>query len=122
MLHRQAYDRIQSVPGKRAHAKSLGVKGTYPVMRLPYHHRIDATFVDGMHTIKDIACNIMDAVLGSKNIRVPSLELTADALTIADTRYSSLVIPKWLDLPAQSKMISNPRNLKSHDWMQVCFI
>lgn len=90
-------------------------------MRFPYHNRIDATFVDGMHTIKDVACNIMDAVLSNKGIKVRSLELGADALTIADGRYNSLVIPPWLDLPKQSKMISSPRNLKSHDWMQVRF-
>lgn len=83
MLHRQAYDRMHSIAEKKAHAKTLGVKGAYPVMRLPYHNRIDATFVDGMHTIKDVACNIMDAVLSSKGIKVRSLELRADALTIA---------------------------------------
>lgn len=119
ILHREAYDVIENSTQKQAHAKTLGVKGTYPVMRLPYHNRIDATFVDGMHTLKDIVCNVMDAVLKKKTIRVPSLELSSNSLAIADARFNSLVIPNWIDLPSQVKMISNPKSLKTHDWMQV---
>lgn len=51
-MHRAEYDQIQGVTTKKEHARQYGVKGTYPMMRLPYRQRIDQTFVDGMHTIK----------------------------------------------------------------------
>lgn len=52
--HRKEYDRIQTASTKKEHAKMLGVKGLYPAMKLPYHNRVDHTFVDGMHTIKGL--------------------------------------------------------------------
>lgn len=101
------------------HAKELGVKGVYPVMSLPYHNRVKSAFIDGMHTIKDVVCNIMDVVLGKKEVSVRSLELTSAALAIADGRYAQIRIPCWIDLPKQTKMISNPKSLKTHDWKQA---
>lgn len=90
------------------------------MMRLPYHSRVDHTFVDGMHTIKDVVCNIMDAVLGKKSFHVTELELSKTNLEAADKRFMKLVIPKWLDITKQRQMISHPKNMKSHDWKQVC--
>lgn len=104
---------------QKDHAKLLGVKGSYPAMRLPNHNRIQQTFVDGMHTVKDVVCNIMDAVLQRKNFRLLNLELSGEALRTADARFLKLEIPKWIDLSKQSHMISNPRSLKTHNWKQV---
>lgn len=88
-------------------------------MKLPYHNRIDHGVVDGMHTIKDVVGNIMDIVRGDKQFRIDPLELTQESLRIADERYSKLVIPEWIGIKKQSKMISSPTGLKSHEWKQV---
>ena len=117
-LHRQQYDKLS---GQAAinHAKTLGVKGSYPMLTLPYHNRVQQCCVDGMHTIKDVICNVMDAILGKKNFTIHTLELSKDQLMIADTRCTSLSLPSWMDISAQPNMISHPRNMKSHDWKQV---
>lgn len=104
------------------HAKPLGVKDIYPVMRLPYHNRVDQTFTDGMHTIKDVVCNVMDVVLGKKPFVIAKLQLSKSSLAIADERCRTLIIPDWVDVSMQTYTISNPKHMKSHDWKQVCHI
>lgn len=54
---------------KKQHAKKTGSKGTYPVMRLPYHDRLKSSCVDAMHTIQDVVGNVMDVILQKKNFR-----------------------------------------------------
>lgn len=88
-------------------------------MRLPNHNRVEQTFVDGMHTVKDVVCNIMDVVLHRKNYRIHCLELSVEALRTADARFLKLEIPKWIDLSKQSRIISHPKSMKTHDWKQV---
>lgn len=89
------------------------------MMRLAYHDRVDSTFIDGMHTIKDVVCNFMDVILGNKTFIIRELQLSSDSLRVADEKFRNLVIPKWVDLPCQFRMISGPKNLKSHNWKQV---
>jgi len=119
--HRKVYD-LLSGQDANSHAKLLGVKGTYPMMDLSYHNRVEQCFPDGMHTIKDVVCNIMDALLGKKSFTIRHLELSKDQLNVADSRCRSLVLPSWLDIVIQQNMISNPRSMKSHDWKQVRYI
>lgn len=116
--HRRHYDTLS---GKAAdnHAQQLGVKGTYPMLDLPYHNRVLHSLADGMHTIKDVVTNIMDVILKKKNFSIRDLELSKDLLAVADERCRTLTIPSWLDLVVQPNMISHPRNMKSHDWKQV---
>ena len=116
--HRKQYDLLSS----RAacdHAKLLGVKGTYPMLDLPYHDRVQQCLVDGMHTIKDVVCNIVDAILSKKNFSIRRLELSRDLLAVADERCRAIFLPSWMDLVLQPSMITHPRNMKSHDWKQV---
>lgn len=47
------------------------------------------------------------------------LELNSESLSVADERCACIVIPQWVDLAMQPKMISKPKGLKSHDWKQV---
>lgn len=72
--------------------------------------------------IPDVVCNIMDLVLKKQSYNVYNLELSDNALHTADARFSSLVIPKWIDLTSQSHMITHPKSLKTHDWKQVSII
>lgn len=88
-------------------------------MEIPYHNRMDSTCIDGMHTVKDVVCNIMDVVLQKKNYRCPQLELFKADLEEADRRFLSLSIPRWLDLTSQSTIISKPKGMKTHDWKQL---
>lgn len=88
-------------------------------MRLPYHNRVAQTFTDGMHTIKDVVCNIMDVVLGKKPFVVRQLQLTKSSMATADERCQTLIIPDWAEITLQANFISNPKNRKSHDWKQV---
>ena len=46
-------------------AKSTGCKGSYALMRLPYHNRGDQIAPDAMHTIKDSIEKIMSLITGS---------------------------------------------------------
>lgn len=62
----------------------------------------------------------MDVVTNKKSFRIRSLELSKDNLSVADERFVKLSIPAWIDLSKQTHMISHPRNMKSHDWKQVC--
>ena len=46
-------------------AKSTGCKGSYALMRLPYHNCGDQIAPDAMHTIKDSIEKIMSLITGS---------------------------------------------------------
>lgn len=118
------YDSIPTTEkaARTEHAQVLGVKQTYPDIKLPYHNRPIQCIVDGMHTIKGVVCNIMDVIYNRKRFRIPALELSQASLKVADQRYSSLNLPRWFDLPNFSDMFSNPKSLKSHDWKQVRII
>ena len=65
----ETYEKLTNKIEKMNQAKDLGYKGTYQMMRLPYHNRVDSACVDGMHTIRDVVTNIMDALLQRKNHR-----------------------------------------------------
>ena len=118
--HRLAYDQLP--PAQRdQHAMKLGVKGTYPDMTLPYHNRVEHTAVDGMHTLKDVTCNIMAAVQDKKSFSVPGLALSKASLHEADNRYRNVFVPQWLQLETQEHIVSNPKGLKSHDCKEVTF-
>lgn len=88
-------------------------------MSLPYHDRVQHTSIDGMHTIRDVVVNILDVMRSKKNFRVAKLELSQSSQRIADKRFQDLTIPKWVDLTDQSRIISNPKAMKTHDWKQV---
>ena len=45
-------------------AKSTGCKGSYALMRLPYHSRGDQVAPDAMHTIKDVIEKIVFLITG----------------------------------------------------------
>lgn len=46
-------------------AKHTGCKGTYTLMNLPYHDRIEQTMPDAMHTVKDCVEKIFYLITGS---------------------------------------------------------
>ena len=45
-------------------AKSTGCKGSYALMRLPYHNRVDQTVPDAMHTVKDCIEKLLYLIIG----------------------------------------------------------
>ena len=45
----ETYEKLTNKIEKMNQAKDLGSKGTYQMMRLPYHNRVDSACVDGMH-------------------------------------------------------------------------
>ena len=113
--HRLAYDQLP--PAQRdQHAMKLGVD-----MTLPYHNRVEHTAVDGMHTLKDVTCNIMAAVQGKKSFSVPGLALSKASLHESDYRYRNVFVPQRLQLETRELIVSNPKGLKSHDWKGVTF-
>lgn len=46
-------------------AKCTGCKGTYSLMKLPYHDRIAQTVPDAMHTITDSIEKIFYLIIGN---------------------------------------------------------
>ena len=68
VVHLEEYDRLLNPATKAEHARKLSVKGVYPMLSLPYHSRVAQSFTDGMHTIKDVLCNIMDVILRKKKL------------------------------------------------------
>lgn len=46
-------------------AKHTGCKGTYSLMKLPYHDRIEQTMPDAMHTVKDCVEKIFYLITGN---------------------------------------------------------
>ena len=47
-------------------AKSTGCKGSYALMRLPYHNRGDQIAPDAMHTVKDSIEKIVALITGKQ--------------------------------------------------------
>lgn len=46
-------------------AKSTGCKGSYSLMRLPQHDRINQTVPDAMHTVKDCVEKLVCLIIGN---------------------------------------------------------
>ena len=117
-LHRLKYDQMKTEGERTSFAKKLGVKGSYPDMALSYHQRVSTLAVDGMHTIRNVTVNIINALNG-KPSNVPGLTLSSDLLAVADRRYAQLVIPSWVDIKFQKTLITNPTATKTHDYHQL---
>jgi len=45
-------------------ARSTRCKGSYALMRLPYHNRVEQTVPDAMHTIKDCIEKLLYLIIG----------------------------------------------------------
>ena len=73
----------------------LGVKGTYPDMTLPDHNRVEHTAVDGMHTLKDVTCNIMAAVQDKNSFSVPGLAFSKESIHDAYNLYRNVFVPHF---------------------------
>lgn len=51
------------------------MKGTYALMKLPYHNRLHQMQPDGMHTIADFISHVMDMLIGKHDgVNVRSCE------------------------------------------------
>lgn len=49
-------------------AKSTGCKGSYALMRLPYHDRVEQTVPDAMHTVKDCIEKLLYLITGNAKL------------------------------------------------------
>ena len=49
----------------RLMARSTGCKGSYALMKLPYHDRVNQMVPDAMHTVKDCVEKIFYLISGS---------------------------------------------------------
>ena len=119
-VHRNRYDQLNEGPvsARVSLAQQLGVKGSYADMTLPYHDRVATLAIDGMHTIRNVTVNILNAIRG-KLVDVPSLTLANSLLQVADERLAGLVIPSWVDMRVQKSVITNPIAMKTHDYKQL---
>lgn len=69
------YDRLPNKTQKQKHQKETGMKGTYALMKLPYHNRLQQMQPDGMHTIADFISHVMDMLIGKHDrVNVRSCE------------------------------------------------
>lgn len=69
------YDRLPNKTQKQKHQKETGMKGTYALMKLPYHNRLQQLQPDGMHTIADFISHVMDMLIGKHDrVNVRSCE------------------------------------------------
>jgi hypothetical protein len=66
-MERQRYETLPNQSQKRKHAKSTGSKGQYAFMRLPHHDRPSQMSPDGMHTLADLVCNILETITGKSD-------------------------------------------------------
>lgn len=72
---RLKYDRLPNKTQKQKHQKETGMKGTYALMKLPYHNRLQQMQPDGMHTIADFISHVMDMLIGKHDrVNVRSCE------------------------------------------------
>uniref|UniRef100_A0A8W8M6J9 Uncharacterized protein n=1 Tax=Magallana gigas TaxID=29159 RepID=A0A8W8M6J9_MAGGI len=64
---RLKYDRLPNKTQKQKHQKETGMKGTYALIKLPYHNRLHQMQPDGIHTIADFishVANMMESISG----------------------------------------------------------
>lgn len=72
---RLKYDSLPNKTQKQKHQKETGLKGTYALMKLPYHNRLHQMQPDGMHTIADFISHVMDMLIGKHDgVNVRSCE------------------------------------------------
>ena len=69
----QAYENVKNKAQASSLATATGIKGVYPLMKLPDHNRIEESVPDGMHTIQRCLLNIHNLITGkddSLNVRL----------------------------------------------------
>ncbi len=130
-------------------AKNTGCKGSYSLMKLPHHNRMQQCVPDAMHTVKDVIERLFHLIIGKnssskvqqaeKNAKrvhlvceddpsvasqksrkkIPCYQLSPDDIKIANTRINSVILPLQDFTP--SNTFSRTFGLKSHDWKEVIF-
>ena len=51
----------------KAIARETGCKGTYPLMKMPFHDRVSQTVPDAMHTIKVVVTHVFNVIIGKED-------------------------------------------------------
>ncbi len=123
-------------------ARSTGCKGSYSLMKLPHHNRMQQCVPDAMHTVKDVIERLFHLIIGkdsnskvqqaeknakrmhlvceddaSARKKIPCYQLSPDDIKIANRRINSVILPSQDFTP--SNTFSRTFGLKSHDWKEV---
>ena len=64
---RNEYDILPNDNRKKAFSREYGVKGSYALMKLPYHRYHEHVQPDGMHTIFDVVEHVIAWLIGQKS-------------------------------------------------------
>lgn len=128
-------------------SQSTGCKGSYSLMKLPFHDPLEQTVPDAMHTIKDAVEHLFNLITGKEDsVKVRAAEvasgrfgitssaiskrtkgakkpdvpylLTPEQISIANQRALSIRTPAHIDYVSK-QIFSKTAGLKSHDWKQV---
>lgn len=134
---RTQYDELKSEYRKKEFSKRFGVKGSYALMKLPYHQYHKHIQPDGMHTIKDVLEHVIDWLSGNihqvklneseKELRMGEHEsyeqpkaLTEDEKIRGNNRCQQLKFPYGCSAFKGDIFGNHKRVLKkTHGWTEV---
>ena len=135
---RSDYETLGNNNQKKKFTRSNGVKGTYALMKLPYHKFSEHVHPDGMHTVADVLQHVLEWLIGNKNettminaeneMLSKKESLAKDAITtltsneklLGNKRCKSLLFPAGCS-GYKGDVFNHPKEVlkKTHGWTEV---
>ena len=135
---RLKYDTLPNTNQKKKFAKENGVKGSYALMKLPYHRYHHHVQPDGMHTVCDFMEHILTWLTGKKSEEIlqtgeaefrPGKRKREETIAVLSDQEKSLGNERCANLTFPSSysgykgdIFNSPKIVlkKTHGWTEVC--